>query len=272
MKKLLSLFLSVLMLASCFALPQTAFAAQAKCVSITQAYTYQYDITGDGQADELQFYTYGEGDICTDLDIYVNDKLAYSILDEFFYDVYAKYITLENGKKFLYVSLLGYDDDCVTSLYQYKNGKLKKVINFNTPFSKYSYHFGINSISVKGNTITVKNYGQFYSTAYTEITQKYTYKNGKFVMSASGAVDLANSKSNCKLITAKKLSVYKSPTAKKATATIPKNKKVKVAGYKIVNGKMFFKLSYNKKTYWLKAYTRNTTNKKEPFKNMMFGG
>lgn len=256
----------------------------------TRKITSKYDITGDKKADKIQFvcesskgYGYYGDDYYDTLKVYINDNLAYKKttngafeVTSDYTDIYSKLIKLRNSKTFLSICIgTDNDDYLVNGIYQYNNGKLKNVLDLNKTMMKYAYHNHPDITKVDGNTLSVSYGGMFNSFGDAKFTFKYTYSDGKFKMKKDGTVNWVrvytndyNSKNTKTLTTAKKISVYKSTSAKKANASIPKNKKVKLTGCRYVDGKFFVKMTYNKKTYWYKASTGGT----EPFKNLCYGG
>lgn len=280
MKKILSILLSLLVLLSATIGCSTSVqAAQKSLVKLnTTKVTSKYDITGDNKADKIKFVCesdYYGSDYYNRLKVYINDKLAYSKKDIGYYSVESKVIKLKNGKTFVTLAAIGNNEDCdVNGVYQYSNGKLKNVINFKKLMNKFSYHCSPHVIKAEGNTITVSCIGMYYSLGSAKLKFKYTYTKGKFKIKKDGTLSYVNTWDGDKktLTTNKKISVYKSTSSKKANTTIPKNKKVKLTGCRYVDGKLFIKMSYKKKTYWLKASTKYLEPEKLPFKNLVFGG
>lgn len=278
-KKLLSFILSLTLILTAVIVPSMsaqAASSKAKMITLnTSKITKKYDVTGDKKADKIEFVCYNsEGyDDYDILKVYINNKLAYTKEYNHYYSVHAKIIKLKNGKVFLLMQTTTDNDDDypVNGIYQYKNGKLKCVTNLSKPLNKYSYHLNCNVTKVENNTIYVKYNLMCYSLGSSQIENKYIYKDGKFKLNSTGTIKTVRTyqKNTKTLTTAKKLSVYKKPTAKKATVKIPKNKKVKLSTCKYVDGKMFIKLKYGKKTYWLKASKGGSS---DPFKNLAFGG
>lgn len=289
-KKIVSILLSLMLIVTASIVPSmTAQAASSKAKMITlntSKTTKKYDVTGDKKADKIKFVCSNSKDYSSDwydtLKVYINNKLAYSNKNCYLYsvqEVKSKIIKLKNGKVFMLLQTIGMNDDNypINGIYQYKKGKLKCVVNLSKPLNKYSYHLNCGVTKVEGNTIHVKYELMCYSLGSSQIVNKYTYKDGQFKLNSSGTIKYATTmnsktyewKKTKTLTTAKKLSVYKKPTSKKATAKIPKNKKVKLSTCKYVDGKMFIKLKYGKKTYWLKASKGGSS---DPFKNLAFGG
>lgn len=245
----------------------------------TNKITTKYDITGDKKADKIQFICENsegyDSDYYDKFKVYVNDKCVYE-KNAYYFGAESKIIKLRNGKTFLTLGLNSVNEDYeICGIYQYSNGKLKSVLNLNKTMVKYGYHNWPSVTTVDGNTVSVSYGGMYYSFGDAKFTFKYTYSDGKFKMKKDGTVNWVNvytgdynSKNTKTLTTAKKIPVYKSTSAKKANASIPKNKKVKLTGCRYVDGKFFVKMTYNKKTYWYKAIKGGEA----PFKNLAFGG
>lgn len=146
-----------------------------------------YDITGDKKNDKIKIATpknkYGDYDT---VKITVNKKTTTLKNSWPAFGIKTKLVTLKNAKPYLWITGNAEDDDDPWQvLYQYKNGKMVKAVDFMDTVEKYGDHIGTTVVSVKDNTITVKQ--GFMSGAMGGVTYNvnYAYKNGALKKTAS---------------------------------------------------------------------------------------
>ena len=83
-------------------LPVKASAAGITKLNVNQTY-YSLDVTGDGRSDILSFQkTAIDNTYYSNLNIYVNGRLAYSFSNMYVYEFDFQLVRLRNGKPFLY--------------------------------------------------------------------------------------------------------------------------------------------------------------------------
>ncbi|MCD8330589.1 MAG: hypothetical protein LUC27_07950, partial [Lachnospiraceae bacterium] len=272
-KKYVHALLFCLMMAA-FLLPTSSVRAAnptKKTLSTNTTYT-KYDITGDKKADKILIKTTGDSSTGdgSGLAIYINGKKCFSFSDEYYFldQVTAQLYTLKNGKNFLYLYTPENNGDSpVCAVLQYKSGKLKKVIDFNTTLQKYGYHCSGSVVKVDGNKMTVKFEIMSYTTAYTVLKYTYTYKDGTLKRSAkTTSVKVGYDSTSSTLTTAKSLKLYKSPTSESSCSTLKKGKKVKVTGAYVKSGKFCLKIKTSGKSYWIKCKKTYPSDGVCPFK------
>ncbi|MBE5905875.1 MAG: hypothetical protein E7277_03650, partial [Lachnospiraceae bacterium] len=228
-----TLFTMALLLTTFSLLPKQS--AQAKTAS--KAKTVHVDLNEDGQKETLFFKPIVSKDGSTEdfkkLSIYINGKRM-STFTEYFFSYEYRFITLENGKKFLYLHPQGLNGDGFHRLYQYKKGKLKRVINFDTnPLGRW-----IGTIKANGNELRVNTSDNGSGIGLFHFNIYYTYKNGAFhLKSKTHKVtnyyllnsDNQNQKSGvCELTVSKEFTIYSDKTAKTQIGTVPVGTKVKL--------------------------------------------
>ena len=290
--------LLVLTAALFIAVPVSAEAKAANNkLKVNQTYT-KYDITGDKKADTLLIsgnwnQQYGG---YVGYEVYVNGKSAlkkksgygldYSIgvrrnvlkkSNKYgpIYSLDIRRLELQNGKTFLSIVPGTYNDDVPgAAIYQYKDGKLKQVIDLNA-MSKIGFHNSIGSIKVSGNKITVKYRVMSYSLGGISFSLDYQYKNGKMVQKTTNtkvSETIINYQKKTYWTANKTMKVLKSPGGKK-TATLVKGKKVKI-------DRIYINMKHNQiylhvkikggKSGWVKGLTKYPS--KTLFKEVMYAG
>ena len=257
------------------------FSAEAKVkinkLNINETYT-QYDVTGDQKADTLLIS--GEWDEeyeeFTGYRVYVNGQ---NVLVNKYRPIYSyeiRRLELENGKMFLCIIPGSSNDDVPgAGIFQYKNGKLERVIDLDS-MSKIGYHNSIAGIKVSGNKITVKYREMSYSLGGISFRLDYQYENGKMVQKTTKTkisdTSLKYQKKTYRTAN-RSMKVLKSPGGKQVTI-LKKGKKVKI-------DKIYINSKHNKiylhikikggKSGWVKGLT-NYPNATPLFKEVMYAG
>lgn len=277
MKKaaLLTLFVSMLI----FAVPATAEAKAANNkLKLNQTYT-KYDITGDKKADTLLITGNWneEFDAFSGYEVYVNGNNVLSKKSKYapIYSLDVRRLELSNGKVFLSIVPDSTNDDVPNAaVYQYKSGKMKKVIDMDS-MSKIGYHNNVGNIKVSGNKIRVKYREMSYSLGGISFWLDYQYKNGKMVQATTQVKitdTLLKYQKKTYWTANRSMTVTKSPGGKKVT-TLTKGKKVKI-------DKIYINTKHNKiylhvkikggKSGWVKGLTKYPS--KTLFKEVMYAG
>ena len=185
-------------------MPQAAYAKNANVKNPAKAKlslntTYNgYDVTGDGKADTIRISSVSlEADEWNvGLKVEINGKKVLYKKDCYYYGIEASLCTLKNGKVYLYLYNPGDDGDAYyCGLYQYKNGKLKCVLNMNKFYGsgKLGYHTNGEVKAVSGNKITVGIYQQNYELGGISVYFDYIYSKGKLVQSSNVTKDFETS-------------------------------------------------------------------------------
>lgn len=260
----------------------SAQAANPHTVRIAQGQTYtSYDITGDGQPDEIYveaFPVYYDGDFMgtyEGLAVYVNDELAYD-LDEPFFEIKMRLYTLDNGKPYLYLDAFS-DDFGVTrsALFEYRNGDLKSALDLDN----YAILCGVGQdakvTSVDDNTLTIKYSFMSYSLGRVSTVRQYTYDDGKLVLSSGNAsrFDRVNGeRAPQSFKTRSYLYAYKDVGSSEPAFDVKPNKTVRIDKCAFTGNYMYFRVKYKGKYGWVRAssnprYTSNGVYSRQ-FKNL----
>lgn len=272
----------VMMLVMCVLLPVRAEAANPGKVALQAGTTYtSYDITGDQKADTIQIkqtgikYYRGKMDYATGLTVTVNGVNVYSFSNDYYYDVEATLYTLKNNKPFLYLyAQEANGDGPVCGVFQYKNGVLKQVINFQT-FYKYGSHRSGRVKSISGNKMTVTFFAMSYAMASVDVNLQYKYKSGTLkLVSRTGTATSYAMQQTGSLTARKKIVAYKGATSSKKSFTIQKGVKVKVSHCYIKGNNIRFKVKClsNGKTGWIKSPKKFLSGGKGLFEEAWYAG
>lgn len=141
----------------------------------------KFDVTGDKKKDTVKIvYTPKDGlqyeeDVVGQLKIFVNGKCVFKQKRSQRPEWLVQIIQLKNGKVFFSIqSTIGSWDAPDKGLYQYRSGKLKKVLDLN-PF----YIRGYEVVKVTGNKIILRAEGSFNLTGHIAYDVSLVYKKGK---------------------------------------------------------------------------------------------
>lgn len=261
--------------------PQDVSAANPQSVELKPNKTYTaYDITGDKKKDTIKIKitkdSYSDGNSA--LSVIINGKVAYSFKNQFFYGTCIRLYTLKNGKPFLYLYASDSNGDGpVCAVFQYKNRKLSKIINFNSLFKGYGTHLYGNVISISGNTITTEYYISSYVLGYCTVRYKYSYKDGTLKRTSSTAnfsETYSYGKKTKTFYANKNLTAYTSTRATKKAFTVKRREAVQVDKCYCSGGKMLVRIKYKGKYGWLKAIKGKTWPKEidKQFSNVAYAG
>ncbi len=240
---------------------------------------HSFDITGDGKKDKVCFEGVESYERCETIRVKINKtRTILATPGAYTSGVQIRLLTLANGKPFVYLYGMGDNGDGVCGIYQYKNKKLRQIIDLNDIASAYGYHTGGSVSKVKGNKVVIRYYLMSYSLAAVEFDIPYAYKSGTLKRMGNTGTVVSYSPMYVlrqKYYTAqKRIPVYKKAgsTAKKAF-TIRKNQKVYVTHVWIKNGKMWFKLRVNGQSGWMPASKKYyMDDAQKPFKEIMYAG
>ncbi len=270
----------VLILAVLFAAPRPVEAkASAKKLSVDKTYT-NYDMTGDKKADTFRIagdaIDYGSYKDYKGYTVYLNGKKVLSetgyIID---FTIYR--LELKNGKVFLAIVPASDNGDVFgAAIYQYKSGKLKKLLNLYN-MKKIGNHNNVSKISVSGNTIRVKHGVMSYSLGNIGFSLDYQYKGGKLVQKSTQAklTDTRIKYLKQSYWTAKRSMKLLNKVGGKKIATIAKGKKMKI-------DKIYLNAKHTKiylhvkvkggRSGWVKGLTKYPGYDRELFKEVMYAG
>lgn len=237
----------------------TTAAKGAKVHTLKENATYtQYDATGDRKADTVKVSTsYQDGYIGNKITVYLNGKKAF-VKSTWFYSVKAQLIQLKNGKCFMYLyAPMDNGDAEVCALYQIKNGKLKRVINFNKGLgSKIGNHVGGEVKKVSGNSMTVSFTAMSYMASSISADYTYKYKSGTLKKTSSTGKLTVGFKGNNTYKTKKAITAYKNTKCTSKKFTIKKDAKVKFLKTYVKGNTVRFQVKSGGKTGWIKVANR----------------
>lgn len=274
-KKLFAAFFTLAFLFGAALLrPDAVQAANPTEANLQANRTYSsYDITGDRKNDKIKIKSNPGSH---SVSVVVNGKTVYSAHPKYFEDVTAKLYTLKNGKPFLYLFAWDITDSSdVNGVFQYKSGKLKQVINFNTFFAKYGNHQSGQILGVDGNTLHTRFFLMSWSTGVSNINVDYKYKSGSLKRTSNtfiyeGLHTLDGNASTFKA--GKVIKAYTSVKSVKKAFTIPKNARVAVTKC-YNNGKtMMIQVKYKGKYGWIKPQTVYANQSSRQFANAFYAG
>lgn len=145
------------------------------------------DLTGNKKKDKVK-YTFKN----KKLTVYVNGKKSLAFSKVKYYS-YVSVFKLKNGKAFLAVSFGNKKGLLDGGVYQYKSGKLKKVINFATlaKSQKGAKATGGGLASINKNSVSVYCEAK-QGKSYLQISQDYTYKS-KTLKPVKGSLEVSRS-------------------------------------------------------------------------------
>jgi len=162
------------------------------------------------------------------------------------------------------------------AIYQYKSGKLKKLLNLYN-MKKIGNHNKVSKISVSGNTIRVKHGVMSYSLGNIGFSLDYQYKGGKLVQKSTQAklTDTRIKYLKQSYWTAKRSMKLLNKVGGKKIATIAKGKKMKI-------DKIYLNAKHTKiylhvkvkggRSGWVKGLTKYPGYDRELFKEVMYAG
>ena len=224
-------------------LPAKASAAGITKLNVNQTY-YSLDVTGDGRSDILSFQKIAiDNTYYSNLNIYVNGRLAYSFSNMYVYEFDFQLVRLRNGKPFLYAFCSGDNDYGPCRLLQYKKGKFKCIVDMQNMFAKYGGSPTSRIKSVKGNRITIRETLMTHTLGAGFCCDiVYAYKSGT-LKRVSDTVEHHFQRVGAKYLTAgRPITVYKKPGAKKKKFVIQTGQKVYFSKAWIGRGKLWIQV------------------------------
>lgn len=212
-----------------------------------QTYT-KYDVTGDGKEDTVRIVITNNQDeqYSGTIKVYVNDNIVFDQTREPDPVWRVKLIKLDNGNVFFDIeSTIVSDDAGQHKIYEWKDGKLKTVYDFQKYYDKYAAYYSVDVVKVSGNTIKTKVTAQFYITGMIGFDMNVVYKDGKFKRTSNSFSPKYKSRKN-KWTAGRKIKVYKKAGAKKIAYTLKKGNTVKLDKILYKNNKVYFKVKRSK--------------------------
>ena len=209
-----------------------------------------YDLTGDGEAEQIEFIPNDqENDWFTTLTVLVGGQKALKIYDVF--SAYS-YAFFSKGKMtYLFLEQSGEDDVGSRILYSYRNGLFKReaVINDNIEDIGYSFSVQVDEIKATKKGFKIVESSQFCGLPFCQISVPYEVQNGRLTIasntydvfpsfySISVGEDETDGENSPYLTTQKPISLYKDKNCKKETKLLPAGNLVSVT--KIYRGNGF---------------------------------
>lgn len=269
-------------------MPQAAYAKNANVKNPAKAKlslntTYNgYDVTGDGKVDTIRISSVSlEADEWNvGLKVEINGKKVLYKKDCYYYGIEASLCTLKNGKVYLYLYNPGDDGDAYyCGLYQYKNGKLKCVLNMNKFYGsgKLGYHTNGEVKAVSGNKITVGIYQQNYELGGISVYFDYIYSKGKLVQSSNVTKDFecwALENNGGKLTANYHITVYTKKNCKGKAFILSEGDQIKIKNIYCKSGKMLLRVQKisDKQIGYIKCIKYFPLKKGAPFKEVVYAG
>ena len=150
---------------------------------ICETETVYWDITGDGKKDTIIFCPTDtdDGYVFETLSIYVNGKKMYTCCGDwgYFYGYSYKTIALKNKAKYIFLNVVGENEDSPGYLLRYKKGKLYHESTLVKSIGKLGFHFNADVRKVKGNKVYFTASSMSIGLAHMNYEAVYQYKNGK---------------------------------------------------------------------------------------------
>ncbi|MCR2036491.1 BspA family leucine-rich repeat surface protein [Adlercreutzia caecimuris] len=237
-----------------------------------------FDVTGNGKLDTIKV-KHGRGS--TKFSIYVNGKKAYSGTtgNKYADNLSLKVLVLKNGKTFLYADAHGGGEiHGIKTIFQYRSGKMKKVVNCHTVFpKKYGRYRTVDTIKVSGNKVVVRAMIMSYTTGWMAADYTYNYKSGTLKQASKTApIKKFYPAQRTTFKAQKSIKVYKSTSCKAKKFTIKKGQKVKFLKVYSSGKTMRLQVKVAGKTGWIKCAPSVRSSllyhRQPPFKGMVCGG
>lgn len=261
--------------------PMQAQAKNPSLVKLKLGKTYaKYDITGDKKNDKVKITQQKRDSNGYAYKVYVSiNGKKHTLTNKWgFYDVNPSIVTLKNGKTYLWIKSSGEDDsDPFMCMYQYKSGRIVKVVTFTSDGqSKYAGPGSTDITKVSGNTITVKQNAMSTPLGVMGYSYNYTYKNGKIVKSSNVGkilwVTFDNGKRGCTGILKSTKDLYISTSFKKKVTRVKAGQQATVTKIYITKNMISVKLkAKNGKSGWVKC-SKTYDDKKLIFKKCFYAG
>lgn len=261
------LIMTVLMLSGT---EKVVHAAEAGIVALQPDKTYKsYDLDGDNKPDIIKLKTIKKYDNIDRIRIKINGKVVYKKSFDLSNWVGIHIITLQNGKKYLYLGSEYGGAQAYDTVMQYRQGKMQEVVNFQEmkelkDAMGWSYISG-SAISVVDNSVKVKMKMMNWSVGDTTMDLSFQYKNGKLQMKKKGQMEKKRYK------VAKKFPLYKAAGKKAKAFTAKKGEWLTTEKYCIKKGKLYLQFSTDTgKKGWIKSIANPRTGQSPLFTNAYY--
>lgn len=261
---------------------QAQAATKAKVTNlIVGAKCKKIDFTKDGKKDTLLCKAIGRKKIYDPFQkvkVYINGKCVATIKSkEQVYSAAASVITLSNGKYYLYLHLMGDNDDGMCVLYGYQKGKFVKAVDLDENlYGNLGFHASSEIEKVAGKKIYMVNNSMSYVLGGMKFRYVYQYKGGKLkLQSKTGEVisyysSAANTREGISTLTASRNHwLYTDKTLSKKRKKLLKNEKVTVTKVYIAGKTVSF---YVKGKNGVKGWIKSKSTMKQPFNEIVYAG
>lgn len=270
-------FICVMMLSICFGKKAVVQATETMNVSLQPDQKYQYDVNGDGRAEQVlvKISRHKDQDYSGTMRIFVDDKLAFSQRRKQDPCWSVNLIWLENGAAFFDISsTIVSDDDCIHRLYACKNDKLKSVYDFQKYYSAYGDYYFVTIKGISGNTLNTTVIAQFFTTGSISFDMDLHYEDGVFERETD-TFGLRYSKGENgrknKWTAQRKLKVYSKAGEKTVAYTLKKGDVIKLNQVIYKKNKVYFQVKKDGEKSGYLAASKNYKNM-DSFKEAQFAG
>ncbi|MCR5793131.1 MAG: hypothetical protein K6G65_08175 [Lachnospiraceae bacterium] len=191
-----------------------------------------YDLDGKGKKEKITFTPKQKSSgLYKKLVISINGKKKYTLTEKYGFYMYSfQRLKLKNKKIFLYLATYGDSEDGSHVVLQYKSGKMKKMIDFDSVANCR----WVSDVKVSGNrVISTMQDSDMPGLGYTDFRTSYSYKNKKFVMDNKVHPilryrNIKNGKEGVFTLKVKKeFTIYQTKECTEAAKTVPVGAKVK---------------------------------------------
>lgn len=239
---------------------------QAKTLKSGKTYT-QYDVTGDKKKDKFKI-TLDKKD--KDgwnhrINLFINGR-RYKLKSGGILDAEATIVKLKNGN--IYINVIDASGTAgsfqINSLYQYKKGKLVKVLDLTVNKQKCLNLANRLILKVSGNTLVVEEDEVNTALGVGIYIFNYNYKNGKFVKENIGKIKNIGFEDHdgCRGTMRRTKTLYTSPNFKKALGKIKAGEKADAIRIYLTKNKISIKLkTKDGRTGWVKCNNKQEVSK-----------
>ena len=218
------------------------------------------DITGDTYPDTIKITgskPTSSSPYLNRIKIYINGKCKKTVSLNNIDRAGVFVITLKNNKPFLWVSTVQKNSKATQTLYQYKKGKLVKVMSNSDVAKKNTSNSYVSGVNASGNSIDFTYTFVTSVTGLTKATYTYKYKGGTLVRTSDTtkmiryATESDGYFTKSKLTAAGKFTAYKKTDLETPAFTVKVDKKVQPLAISIKGNKLYYKIQYGSKTGWI---------------------
>lgn len=210
--------------------------------------------------------------------VQINKKTVYQFRNTYYEDMKIGLVTLKNGAPFIYLyAQADNGDGPVCALFQYRSGRLVKVIDFQTFAGRYGIHEYGRLKKISGNSVVASYNLMSWSLGTIQLNYTYTYNNGtlKRTRTVGSIIRNGSTSTTARTLTANRsVSAYKSPGSKTRAYVLRKGNKAVLTGRCWMNrGLLYFEVSRNGVKGWVRGYyAQPKTSRQKQFSNVTYAG